>query len=161
MRQLHKWQARCAICMAAGSLDSHHSLASCTAANSTEAQQTAGEIARRIKFARFSGCFHCGLPQSVCSRWEARGEGGRWQRSREDCQFPGVLIEGLSGILIAFHSQIGDIHTARLAEQGFSPDGMDQWMEYLGKKTEQGEVESNNLVWEFLWAARQVEGYSM
>ena len=157
VRQLHRWQSRCAICVAAGSPTSHHSLASCKMAESMEAQQTAQAIAKKIKYARFSGCFYCGLPQSVCSRWEAKEQGGRWQRSGEDCQFSGVLIEGLTGILLGFHSQIGDRHRVRLAEQGFSAAGMDQWVEYLGRKTEQGEVESNKLVWEFLWAAQQVQ----
>lgn len=114
-------------------------------------------MARKIKFARFSGCFWCGLPQSICSRWEQRAEGGRWQISGEECQYAGVLLEGLIGIVLGFQSQVGDKYVDRMRSQGCEIGQQDWWTQYLGKKVEVGEVESNKLVWEFLWVARQVD----
>jgi hypothetical protein len=42
----------------------------------------------------FSSCFWCGLPQSVCTHWEAVGEDQGRFRIRKDgeCQYAGLLV---------------------------------------------------------------------
>ena len=55
-----------------------------------------GEIKRRIRWERYSGCFECGLPQSRCSRFEGVGETGGYRMVRgKQCQYGGVLVQAV------------------------------------------------------------------
>lgn len=52
-------------------------------------------IQRIIKYDKFAGCFECGMPQSVCDRWEKNPRGGS-RRIKDSCQYPTLLYEGVA-----------------------------------------------------------------
>lgn len=61
---------------------------------------------KEIKFEAYSGCFWCGVPQEICNRWESNGQ-GRYQRVKgESCQYKGVLIAGLAGLVAGYAEQV-------------------------------------------------------
>jgi hypothetical protein len=107
-----------------------------------------------IQFERFSGCFWCGVPQEICHRWESNSQ-GRYQRVKDsNCQYKGVLIGGLIGIVYGY-SEIRHQWYGRLEAIGIdreAPGGT--LIEYLGKKRVLETVESNQLVEEFCWVTR-------
>jgi hypothetical protein len=56
-------------------------------------------VEEKIRFDEYLGCFWCGVPQEVCNRWEDNGS-GRYQRAKgRDCQYRGVLVGGLFGLV--------------------------------------------------------------
>ena len=52
------------------------------------------EMITKKRFANYSACFGCGLPQEICEQWEAASDDGRlFRRVRgKKCQYKGVLF---------------------------------------------------------------------
>ena len=111
-------------------------------------------IEEEIKFADWSGCFWCGVPQEICHRWESNNR-GRYQRSKDgDCQYKGVLIGALLGIATGY-VEVGSQWCRRLQAIGVDGAGPGRTVvEYLGKKRRLETVESNQLAREFCWITR-------
>ena len=62
-------------------------------------ETVSGELFRKKRMERFSGCFYCGVPQALCGRWREEGVNGRRfkQIRGADCQYKGVLVRILVG----------------------------------------------------------------
>ena len=135
--------------------ESSHDITDCHGQGSRKARENVREVTRTIRFNSWSGCFWCGLPQSICNRWEDNGRGGYQRAEAGDCQYKGVLISGIAGILFGYGGQVWRLWQLRLQERGVihSMEGgfSKEVIEYLGKKRRLSVVESNNLVGEFCW----------
>jgi hypothetical protein len=92
-----QWHERCFICHQAGQPDDHE-LYQCTQAASGPAWGWMLQVRGQVRYRRYSGCFRCGLPQSICAQWVDNGHGG-WQASGHGCQYRGTLIS----MVAAFH----------------------------------------------------------
>jgi hypothetical protein len=57
-------------------------------------QQWQGQIFKKGVMAPYSGCFWCGVPQAICTHWEAvKDDQGVFRLKRDGvCQYAGVLI---------------------------------------------------------------------
>lgn len=153
-RQLAWWTNRCAICEAAGEGASGHDVRRCWRAESRQAKKTIKAVGDKIRFEEYSGCFWCGVPQEICNRWEDNGR-GRYQRAEgRDCQYRGVLVGGLLGLVYGGEEAVAQRWVARLVEQGVGAGSMDGLVQYLGQKQRLECVESNRLVGEFCWITR-------
>ena len=153
-RQLTWWTKRCAICEVAGEGASGHDVRRCWRAESGQAKETIKAVGEKIRFEEYSGCFWCGVPQEICNRWEDNGR-GRYQRAEgRDCQYRGVLVGGLLGLVYGGEEAVAQRWVARLVEQGVDAGSIDGLVRYLGQKQRLECVESNRLVGEFCWVTR-------
>ncbi|KAA8642685.1 uncharacterized protein ATNIH1004_009437 [Aspergillus tanneri] len=82
--QAPQWQRQCYICTVQGHAWNKHDLYSCRGPASQTAKQWMVEIRQKIRYAQFSACFRCGMPQSICNRWQVG--------SQATCAYHDVLI---------------------------------------------------------------------
>ena len=109
----------------------------------------------KIRFDDFSGCFWCGVPQEICNRWEDNSRGRHQRVQGEDCQYKGVLVGGLVGLVYGSEQEVVTRWCDRLHDRGVEGDAMMEGLiRYLGSKQQLEYVESNRLVEEFCWITR-------
>lgn len=150
-RQLRRWAGRCGVCEAAGQGQSGHDIRRCWRIESKKAKEMVTLLEDKIKFERYSGCFWCGVPQAICDRWEDNGQ-GRYQRASEGtCQYEGVLIAGVVGLVFGYKDRVWERWQRRLEGAGVHLDSDDDFIGYLGKRQGADGIESNYLVGEFCW----------
>lgn len=80
-RELVEWNLRCWVCMINQQPDEHE-LVDCTSPQSVDAQAWYQEWRSRVRFAPFSCCYQCGLPETICDR----------RTSQQPCEYPYVLL---------------------------------------------------------------------
>ena len=153
-RQLAWWAGRCGICEAAGDGQSGHDIRRCWRAASQPAKEMIRRIEEKMRFDDYSGCFWCGVPQAICGRWEDNGRGGYRRAEGGNCQYSGVLVGGLMGLVYRNEGKVAERWCARLVEQGVEGGQVDELARYLGGKQQLECVESNRLVGEFCWITR-------
>lgn len=99
---LAAWAGRCAVCMMQGADEVEHRMEVCPERNTWKwesvqkgVEDVTEEMITKQRFARFSACFDCALPQAICCQWvEASNDGRLFKRDRtKKCQYPGVLFE--------------------------------------------------------------------
>ncbi|KAF4482479.1 hypothetical protein CGGC5_v008661 [Colletotrichum fructicola Nara gc5] len=112
----------------------------------------------------FSSCFHCGLPQGWCQRWEPLGEdGGRFREVEGgSCQYQGMMVAMFAVATIGVGSRVYE-ETVRAMRRA---DGLEEWAsseeevyKWLGQMIQWGGVQSSKLcrLTSQLWQ-RAVEG---
>jgi RecQ family ATP-dependent DNA helicase len=155
-RQLAWWTERCGICEVAGDGQSGHDVRRCWRPEGRQAKEMIKAVEEKIRFEEYSGCFWCGVPQEVCNRWEDNGR-GRYQRVEgRDCQYRGVLVGGLLGLVYGGEEGVAERWIARLVKQGVDGSSIEALVRHLGRKQRLECVESNRLVGEFCWITRLV-----
>ena len=156
-RQLQRWAGRCGICEGAGSGADDHDLKHCKRAESRKAREMFWVIQNTIRFEAYSGCFGCGVPQEYCNRWEDDGKGKYRKVDGGSCQFKGVLIAGVLGMVFGYKEQVWGRWQQRLGGFGVDLGSDESLISYLGTKRRLEETESNNLAGEFCWISALVE----
>ena len=77
-RHLQFWQHRCPACESIETTDdmrvTSHSLTQCVSDEVSTMQELEKQIASKIRYERYSCCYHCGLPQGICRRYEIKSE---------------------------------------------------------------------------------------
>jgi RecQ family ATP-dependent DNA helicase len=155
-RQLAWWTKRCGICEVAGEGQSGHDVRRCWRPESRQAKEMIKAVEEKMRFEEYSGCFWCGVPQEVCNRWEDNGR-GRYQRAEgRDCQYRGVLVGGLLGLVYGGEEGVIERWVTRLVEQGVDASSIEGLVRHLGRKQALECVESNRLVGEFCWITRLI-----
>ncbi|KAL6716772.1 hypothetical protein ACLMJK_006340 [Lecanora helva] len=111
-------------------------------------QYKAGIKASRA-FEKYSGCFDCYLPYSLCQKW-SRGTGtSKFQRdkSKNECSYPDFA---LSTFIIARKVyEFSENYNKRLKEANLTRNFGEE-LRYLGKRVEIGEIETNRLFIEII-----------
>lgn len=121
-----------------------------------QAKEMIKAVEEKMRFEEYSGCFWCGVPQEVCNRWEDNGR-GRYQRAEgRDCQYRGVLVGGLLGLVYGGEEGVIERWVTRLVEQGVEASSIEGLVRHLGRKQALECVESNRLVGEFCWITRLI-----
>ncbi|KDN63953.1 hypothetical protein CSUB01_12490 [Colletotrichum sublineola] len=96
LQQLHQVQSTCVLCHGAKGEDgAAHAFSACPQKASGQwgrvqegIRMIETEMFTKRRFELFSGCFHYGLPQGVCQRWEAEAsDRGRFSLGSGACQF--------------------------------------------------------------------------
>ncbi|PWI64632.1 hypothetical protein PCL_09489 [Purpureocillium lilacinum] len=106
--QLERWAGRCVVCHLEERREEHHEMDACPwkgretweAVDQYMARMEDGLFTKQ-RFAQFSACFPCGLPQRICSRWEADDDdGGTFRRVKgANCQYKGMMVKIYGGAL--------------------------------------------------------------
>src|ERR1700760_4358046 len=110
---------------------------------------------------KYTGCFRCGVPQSICQRFESNGKRGYIIKkdTRVDCQFYGVVFGVICGVKVG-QSEIWRKWVERMRSKSIEVAiGREMSLEvlkYLGNRVEIGRLESNKLMIEFLWMAEEI-----
>jgi superfamily II DNA helicase RecQ len=156
------WTDRCVICKAEGREGQEASSSKwmgCRVEHrNREGFEQTWRALEKVEFERFSGCMKCWAPQEICHSWEAVERGGRkrWKKSeRQECQFKGVLRDGMAGILTcSFEGLMGEWVKEEQRKVGFRrEEGEDEWMElkrWMGRKVTLGGMEISEMCRMFL-----------
>jgi hypothetical protein len=98
---LQKWSVGCQLCHALGVSDAEtHSLVECTRPERARACRTAAHLAK-VVWEKYSCCFHCGAPQSMCASYRQRPDAG-WEKVRgKACQWQGAVVAGVAAMWAA------------------------------------------------------------
>ncbi|KJZ71409.1 hypothetical protein HIM_09197 [Hirsutella minnesotensis 3608] len=142
--QLERWVRRCVVCHLTGQGEALHDMDACPmrdgptwmATKSNTGFIEEGLFAKR-RLADLSGCFWCGIPQSICERWEASDEDrGRFRIvGGGKCQYAGVLVKMFGGAYSKDVSAAKDTMEEMMAEDGLELEDEDRWFKWLGGKT--------------------------
>lgn len=145
---------QCVVCSLGGEREVEHSMETCPGRSGDPWQRAQGfrglverEIFEKKRLAKYSGCFHCGLPQSVCSGWrEEDTDGGRFTRVRgAGCQYKGVLGRVYGGVYGCYGEEANEGFREMMEADGFVRGGSDKWYRWLGSRIEWGGMETNRL----------------
>jgi hypothetical protein len=149
--EMARWNKLCFLCHEAGR-PSDHELYHCSKVESQVAQEWLQcERQHRIQYQRYSGCFVCGLPQSICMRFQDNGRHG-WEASGKECQFRGTLLAIMAGMLHGKHQARVQVAWKQwLGEHGVNQEEWEAVAKFLGQKVPAAQVEQNYLVAAFLW----------
>jgi superfamily II DNA or RNA helicase len=153
LRLLQGFHDQCMLCISVHSR--RHPVATCTAPDRASYEEMVQLIRRRIRYDRFSGCFRCGVPQSLCRRWIPTDRGFR-TRPDTECQFSTSLSEAAAVFLhdnphfTSVQKRIG----ARFQIDSTTTISRTSWQEkiirQLGRKVRWLETETNVLFQEIL-----------
>jgi hypothetical protein len=153
MQLLQHFHDQCMLCVSVRS--QYHSISHCKASDRASYDAMVQLIRRTIRYERFSGCFRCGLPQSLCQAWISTDQGFRTKADQE-CQYRGSLSEAAAIFLydVAFLQRIQagfqkrfQIGSDRAKERSL---WQEQVVRQLGRKVRWLNLETNVLFQEVL-----------
>ncbi|KAL2835553.1 hypothetical protein BJX68DRAFT_275238 [Aspergillus pseudodeflectus] len=131
-QEARQWQDRCYIC-AMAQRDDQHDLYSCRHASSQAAKQWMVQVRRRIRYARYIGCFTCGMPQTICHGWKGGGGGAM------GCEFRGVLIPMVASMLYGpWGTAMQAAWQRRLQGVGVDSQDVEAVTKWLGQRSTHG-----------------------
>ena len=150
-RQLEGWVELCVVCWLAEAEETGHKFDQCPAKGRVwhdvrrKAEQFKKELFGARRLERFSGCFHCGIPQEWCDSWEAEGnDGGRYKRVGNWCQYKGLLETVIMGILVAGCKGKALVKET-MKKDGVDLNGDEKMYRWFGRKIRWGGLETNNM----------------
>jgi hypothetical protein len=94
-QQLEEWVGQCPVCFISG-IEHRHSILNCTEGEAIEVREQWFEMRKTMRekrmFAAYSCCYDCHVPQDICEKWVADGN-GKWRRlGSGKCQFEGIIM---------------------------------------------------------------------
>lgn len=151
--ELERWAGSCVVCSLGGEWEVEHEMSACPGRSGAEWQRAEGfsrlverEMFEEKRLGKYSGCFYCGLPQSICGRWkELETDGGRFSRVPGGrCQYKGVLCRVYGGVYGHYGEKAKSAFDRMAEEEGFiKGGGIDKWYRWLGGKVKWGGMETN------------------
>jgi len=146
VQQAREWQGRCWICAQEGR-DSEHELYYCPAESSQQARTWMIQVRRQVRYAAFSSCYRCGMPQTLCLGWQTETGG--------PCMHRGLLYPMVGMMLFGGPEQarIEGLWQQRLAAVGIDAQDERQVVEFFGRRSE-GPQGYTGLVETFIWLRR-------
>ncbi|EDN04237.1 predicted protein [Histoplasma mississippiense (nom. inval.)] len=141
VEEAQRWKDQCVIC-ANGKREFDHELYQCPHEESQEAKRWMMTVRSKIKYTRYSGCFRCGMPQSICNSW----------KTQRQCPYRGFLIPTVAMMMYGCHAgQMKQAWRQRLREFNVDADDQEAVIEFLGQKVEGQGMEHNRLVEMVCW----------
>jgi superfamily II DNA helicase RecQ len=149
---LEQWHQQCPICyiQMVDKAVAMHPITQCRQAAAEiinpHVEQMFQTMKNERKYASFSCCFSCGVPQAICQRFETSPHGGWRVIDGNKCQFPGVVIPMVVSMM---HLNSGGCSEA--VYQWMKADGVDreqknQVYTWFGQKVQWGGIEATRLV---------------
>src|SRR5450432_3502659 len=159
---LRKWANRCPLCKLQGMRQQQHRLEDCTHPELAEVLEgvrfMTEEIQGKKRFAEFSCCYDCGVPQAICQKWKQKDEQGWFEKVRGvECQYKGVLIPVVAVIWRAWDSKETDIIWKWIEEDLVERDNSEEVYKWFGRKVMWGRIEATKLCKVFHVLTRMVE----
>ncbi|EDN04935.1 predicted protein [Histoplasma mississippiense (nom. inval.)] len=141
VEEAQRWKDQCLIC-ASGKREFDHELYQCPHEESQEAKRWMMTVRSKIKYTQYSGCFRCGMPQSICNSW----------KTQRQCPYRGFLIPTVAMMMYGCHAgQMKQAWRQRLREFNVDADDQEAVIEFLGQKVEGQGMEHNRLVEMVCW----------
>lgn len=148
--QLDQWVDRCPLCHLHQRREQQHRLEDChdpeieMVLASVHAMTT--EMHEKRRFAPFSCCHTCGVPQVICQRWvEREGEGGFKEDPNGRCQYPHVIIPVVAVIFQAAKHIETDTVYKWIKEDRVDSSIVEERFRWFGRKIKWGGIEASNL----------------
>ena len=154
--KLEEWTGKCAICYAEGReiREVWHKTSDCQDKEADAVNEAIRRFRRGIKYERFSCCFNCGIPQSICRHWEENGVTGGWRVNRAAvCQYPDVLAEATMAMMYLDIRGVGSAITRWIEEDGFDARAEKEVYRWLGRMKRWHRLQVNQLTMTFYRAA--------
>lgn len=146
-----RWLDHCYICTQQGRDGARHDLYGCRAPDSQAARQWMLQVRRQIQYARYSACFQCGMPQTVCPGWE----------DRTQCAYRGILIPMVAAMVYGPQARpIQPLWQDRLAEAGVDTEELDAVTRFLGQIGRSGHSQLFDIYCWLREIYREIEGQS-
>jgi len=160
--QLRRWANRCPVCKLQKKEKQYHRLEDCNHAELESilrgVQSMTEEIQGKKRFARFSCCFDCGVPQVICQQWKQKDERGWFEKvAGAECQYKGLLIAVVVVIWQLWDSPRNDIVWRWIEDEGVDADDLEAVYRWFGQKIAWGRVEATKLYKVFHVLTRMVE----
>lgn len=112
------------------------------------------EMRKRVRWAKYSCCFQCGVPQSLCASYRQRPDAGWDKIAGARCQFVGVLIPSVISIWVAGERLFNDWVRAQMQtegiEQGEDKLDFDRVLAWMATLVHWGGIQSNKMCWVFV-----------
>jgi hypothetical protein len=163
---LEEWKDCCQWCHVKGwGGAQQHRLADCVQEQADGVREGVGEMLERVRWEKYSCCFKCGIPQSICTSYRERADAGWEKIVGAQCQFEGVLAASIISIWVAGENLFNDWVQEQMREEGIRPVEeelqFDQVLAWMAKLVWWGGIQSNRMCWVFVTFvglfARQVE----
>lgn len=147
---LEQWAIGCTWCRATGEdewICASHTMEACGGEDVEDVEDMVQRWEKAIRWEPYSCCFDCGLPQAVCNRYEAQGDGG-YKRREGRCQYPGVLIRSVVSMWGANGQEAAEFFQQQLRQRGVEweeTDGEEALIKWMGRKVRWAGIESNEM----------------
>ena len=148
--QLRKWANRCPICKLQKEIQQQHRLEDCKHPELENVlygvRSMIEEIQGKKRFAKFSCCFDCGVPQAICQKWKQKDETGWFEKVKGvECQYKGILIAIVVVIWVMWDSPKTNIIWEWMEEDFVEQDNLEEVYGWFGRKVTWGRVEATKL----------------
>jgi len=163
---MEEWKDGCQRCRAWDVQGKDHRIWDCQREGAEEIRQGVEAFSRLKRWAAYSCCFECGLPQAVCQSFKVDiSTGGHRKQGGVGCQYAGVLVETVMAIWVRYTQEFGDMVEAamkkdgwveRTAEEREEGPGMGEVARWFGEKKMWGGIEGNKISWFIGQVVRQV-----
>lgn len=163
---METWRVGCQWCRAWGDRLGDHELWTCEREGAEEVRVCVDTFEASKRWAPFSCCYGCGLPQSVCASFVFDTKDGSYRKQPEvACQYGGVLVATIMAVYARHTQRVGDAMEeemrvdgweARTAEERETGPGMEATTQWLSGKKRWGGIESTKMVWFLCRLAEEV-----
>lgn len=154
---LERWKYGCHRCQAFGSENRRHGLQECVREGASAIREGIEGFKKMIRWAPYSCCFDCGLPQAICSQWEMNISTGGYRRVPENhCQYAGVLEGIVFSVWVRRVQDFGEAVEAAMRDDGWiersrqeekEGPGMEAVCRWFGERKRWGGLEGNKMSW--------------
>lgn len=160
--QLRRWANRCPLCKLQKKSQQRYGLEDCKDARLESilhgVRTMTEEIQGKKRFAKFSCCFDCGVPQAICQQWKQKDERGWFEKVvGVECQYKGVLMAVVVVIWQVWDSAKTDIIWKWIEEDFVEADDVQEVYKWFGQKIMWGRVEATKLCKVFHVLTRMVD----
>ncbi|KAI9034797.1 DEAD/DEAH box helicase [Aspergillus affinis] len=156
-REVPPWQRRCYICTLGGHDRYEHELYFCRNPEATRAQAWMQAVrSQRIRYAPYSACFRCGMPQTICRQWDQSVP------RRGDCVYKDILVPMTAMMLFGpWYDQIQPLWQRRLRQHEIDSEDIGQVVRFFGQATDGARGQHSQLFHTFCWLwqiCKELEG---
>lgn len=147
---LRKWANGCPLCRVQKRYVHQHRLEDCTHPELETVlyavQTMTQEIQGKKRFAEFSCCYDCGVPQAICQKWKQKDEQGWFEKVKGiECQYKGVLISVVTVIWQAWDSDKTEMIWEWIEGDSIKRSDLEGVYRWFGQKIMWGRVEATKL----------------
>ncbi|KAI0993958.1 hypothetical protein K3495_g14226 [Podosphaera aphanis] len=149
--KLEKWKYGCVICRVKTDEEHDHPWEKCPIGHRRENIEKMHSIMQKmrgLKFESYSGCFNCGVPQSICHRWieDVTKGAGKYKIQRGiECQFKGVVFRSSMAMIQLGNQEIIEWSKKESGKVNLGRNNVEDIQKWLGSKTKIGLVETNQM----------------
>jgi hypothetical protein len=161
-RRLQQWTQRCPICYM-DTIDaqiSMHTIAHCAQDDADQVRSAIREMTRAMrdgrKYARFSCCYICGVPQVICQRYESNGNGGWRVIAERECQFCEIVIPVVVSASFIQPGGCMDSIWAWMHQDGVYYKNKEDVYTWMGQKVRWSGMECTRMMQVFYWISESI-----